>query len=227
MKIKEEFSRNAKHYDNYNIIQVEVAKKLLTFLRDKPKSILDLGCGSGTLYKNIDFDLANFIAVDFSQEMLNIHPDHERIKKICIDFNDDKFFNRIKDETFECIFSASALQWAKDLDHIFKNLKQLDKKLFLAIFTSNTFKSIYDTASISPILRSLEDVSATAKKYFDCNIEVQNYKLTFENKKEMFRYIKKSGVSGGRKVLDYKSTKELINNYPHTYLEFEVLFITT
>jgi malonyl-CoA O-methyltransferase len=227
MKIQEEFSRNAKYYDSYNIVQVEVAKKLLTFLNEQPKKVLDLGCGSGTLFKNIDFDLEKFIAVDFSQEMLNLHPDHKCVKKICADFNEELFFENIKNEDFEVILSASAIQWAKDLDQLFKHLKAVDKNMFLAIFTSNTFKSIYEIASLKPILRSSEEILNSAQKYFDCKVELQSYKLNFENTKEMFRYIKKSGVSGGKKVLDYKSTKELMSNYPHNYLEFEVLFIMT
>jgi len=65
------------------------------------------------------------------------------------------------------------------------------------------------------------------KKYFEANFEVINYKLEFENTREMFRYIKKSGVSASRKVLNYKQTKELINNYPLNYLEFEVVYISS
>jgi malonyl-CoA O-methyltransferase len=41
----------------------------------------------------------------------------------------------------------------------------------------------------------------------------------------MFRYIKQSGVSGGERKLSYTQTKQLMENYPLKYLEFEVLFI--
>jgi len=41
----------------------------------------------------------------------------------------------------------------------------------------------------------------------------------------MFKYIKKSGVSGGEKKLSYKEIKKLINNYPLNYLEFEILVL--
>ena len=41
----------------------------------------------------------------------------------------------------------------------------------------------------------------------------------------MFKYIKGSGVSGSRKVLDYKQSKRLFREYPLDYLEFEVVFI--
>jgi malonyl-CoA O-methyltransferase len=41
----------------------------------------------------------------------------------------------------------------------------------------------------------------------------------------MLRYIKQSGVSGGKRQLSYKDIKNLLDNYPLDYLEFEVLFI--
>ncbi len=41
----------------------------------------------------------------------------------------------------------------------------------------------------------------------------------------MFKYIKRSGVSGSRKILSYKESKKLLNEYPLSYLEFEVIYI--
>ena len=54
-----------------------------------------------------------------------------------------------------------------------------------------------------------------------------NYKLEFEDTREMFKYIKKSGVSGSRNELSYKQIKALMEQYPLNYLEFEVVFIYT
>jgi malonyl-CoA O-methyltransferase len=43
----------------------------------------------------------------------------------------------------------------------------------------------------------------------------------------MLRYIKRSGVSGGRNVLGVTQMRRLMERYPLEYLEFEVLFIRT
>jgi malonyl-CoA O-methyltransferase len=51
------------------------------------------------------------------------------------------------------------------------------------------------------------------------------YRLAFDSVREMFRYIKRSGVSGNRNLLKYKEMKSLMQNYPLDYLEFEVVFI--
>ena len=53
------------------------------------------------------------------------------------------------------------------------------------------------------------------------------YKLEFENKKDLFDYIKKSGVSGGNDSLDFKDAKKLYKEYNLNYLEFEVIFVKT
>ena len=72
----------------------------------------------------------------------------------------------------------------------------------------------------------MEEVTCLASKYFNAEYETIKYTLSFDNTIDLFRYIKKSGVSGARNILDYKRMKDLINNYPTDYLEFEVLFIT-
>jgi hypothetical protein len=51
MKISTEFSKYAAHYGTYNIIQNQVAAKLLQNVTSKPRRILDLGCGEGALCK--------------------------------------------------------------------------------------------------------------------------------------------------------------------------------
>ena len=65
-----------------------------------------------------------------------------------------------------------------------------------------------------------------ADRHFDADYESVRYVLEFDSVRDMFRYIKRSGVSGGRRVLGYAQTRELMACYPIDYLEFEVLFIT-
>ncbi|MEO1938628.1 MAG: methyltransferase, partial [Sulfurimonas sp.] len=127
---------------------------------------------------------------------------------------------------FERVISASALQWAEDLERTFSSIASLNAPVALAIFSANTFKTLNDTANLPPLLRSRETLEELKKRYFpDALFEVMEYKLEFENVRDIFRYIKRSGVSGSRKVLSYKETKELMQQYPNNILEFEVVFI--
>lgn len=227
MKISSEFSKYASHYGSYNIIQNKVADKLLSLIEQEPKNILDLGCGSGALCKKISWDYARFTGVDFADGMLKLHPKSDKIELIYGDFNDETLFKNLFTCKYDYVISASALQWAENLEHVFKHVKAFNAPIALAIFTSNTFKTLHETASLKSLLKSADEINELQKKYFDADFEVVNYKLEFESIRDMFRYIKQSGVSGSRKVLDYKQTKKLMENYPINYLEFEVVFITS
>jgi malonyl-CoA O-methyltransferase len=227
VQVSSEFSKYAKDYSSYNIIQNKVIEKLLSHIDNKPQNILDLGCGNGGLYAKIDWKLETFIGVDFAPGMLELHPKAKGVECIYGDFNDSALFTQLQENSFDQIFSASALQWAQDLESVFANIAKFESEIALALFTSNTFKTLNQTASLHPILRSSKEIYELQKKYFDADFEIVEYKLEFDSVRDMFRYIKKSGVSASRKVLSYKQTKELIRDYPVNYLEFEVVFITS
>lgn len=225
MKISTEFSKYAQHYGSHNVIQNRVADKLLSHIKGEPKKLLDLGCGRGAVCKGVSWDYETFTGVDFAPGMLELHPSSQKIECFNGDFNDESLFETLLQNRYDYIISASALQWADDLENVFKDIKRFNAPVALAIFTSNTFKTLNETASLKSILRSKEEIDTLQKQYFKAAFEVVNYKLEFESTRDMFKYIKQSGVSGSRKVLNYKQTKQLMENYPVNYLEFEVAFI--
>ncbi len=225
MRVSSEFSKHAIEYESHNIIQKKVIKKLLKKVNCKPKNILDLGCGSGALHNSIEWEYDYFTGVDFAPGMLELHPKTQNCECIYGDFNDKRLFENLLTYHYDYVFSASALQWADNLDMVFKNIKRLNIPIALAIFSANTFKTLNETASLKPLLRSVEEIDKLQKKYFDAQIELVEYRLEFESTREMFKYIKSSGVSGARRVLSFKEMKKLMNNYPLNYLEFEVVFI--
>lgn len=222
-----EFSRYAAEYGSHNVIQRHVAEKLIASTEGKPSRILDLGCGNGTLYSLIDWECEHFVGVDFSEQMLEHHPKSENIELVLGNFNDPALFEKLRGEHFDRIYSASALQWAGDLDSVLKSLALLKTPMSLAIFTAGTFKTLHECAGVTPLLRSSDEVIAIAEKYLDARFDVLHTTLEFDSVREMFRYIKRSGVSGGRRVLDFSQTKRLMETYPLEYLEFEVVFLTT
>lgn len=227
MKISSEFSKYATKYNSYSIIQDKVVQKLISLVSYKPKIILDLGCGSGALCKAIDWKYKHFIGVDFAPGMLELHPKSKKIECLYGNFNDAVLFESLSTYKYEHIFSASALQWAENLDSVFKSIKGLEAPISLAIFTSGTFATLNKTAGLEPLLRSAQAIKDISEKYFQVDFELLQYKLEFNTTREMFRYIKKSGVSGSRNLLTYKQTKKLMQDYPLNYLEFEVIFISS
>ncbi len=225
----QEFSRFAHEYDTYNVIQAEVAKALVEQLPSAHyTTLIDIGCGSGEVYKNLvkhDLSFDQLLVLDSSPEMLEIHPSSKKIKKICADFNKFKTFENLSFSPGNLILSSSALQWSEDLDFTLSEISKKAPHAYFAIFTSNTFKTLHETAQIISPIYSEAVLRETITKYYDATFEVKKYKLHFESVREMFNYIKKSGVSGGEKQLCYRETKQLMKSYPLDYLEFEVLFV--
>ncbi len=226
----EEFSRFAHQYDQHNIIQAKVAKIVVdTLPLNRYNRILDIGCGSGEVFKNLkdhDISFEELIAFDSSQPMLDIHPTEKKVIKVCADFNDKNFLKTLPFETYDLLLSSSALQWSRDLDFTLEKLATLSKTFHAAVFTSGTFKTLHQVANIkSPIYSAKTVQENILKHYSDVSFELHHFTLSFESTREMFRYIKKSGVSSGEKKLSYKETKQLMEKYPLDHLEFEVLFV--
>ena len=223
MSTKSEFSKHAKDYDDNNIIQRIVSKALVRDIKNKPKNILELGCGSGQIFRHISWEIEHYKAIDFSASMCELHPRDKNIEVKCFDFDSEEFYTNIKDEKYDLVISASAMQWSKDLNLLIKRLLSVSKTINAVLFTSNTFKSIYDITKQAPAILSLEEIKE-ALTDTNSTFEVFNYKLEFQSKKELFKYIKNSGVKG-EVQLSFKDAKNLYRKYDLNYLEFEVVFL--
>ncbi len=222
-----EFSRFAKSYGQYNIIQREVAKELAGSIIEKPQCIIDLGCGSGTFYDTIDWEVKRYIAVDLSDKMLELHPKADNIEFLHADFDDPGLFEQLKAKPCHRLVSSSSLQWSRDLKTLLARIQKLHIPFSLAIFSSGTFQTVHETAGLHSPLPSTREITELAREILGVEAEVRQYTLQFDSKRELFSYIKKSGVSGAKRQLNYAQTKKLIASYPLDYLEFEVVFITS
>jgi malonyl-CoA O-methyltransferase len=190
----------------------------------QPKSILELGCGSGQIYKHITWPISSYHAIDFSSSMCELHPKNKHIKVECFDFDSNAFHDAMKNKHFDMVISSSALQWSKDLERIVKTFSDITKEVHACLFTSNTFKRIQElSCTPSPILNE-QSIKRAFSSYFECEFETYVYNLEFDDKKSLFDYIKKSGVSGANR-LSFKEAKMLYKNYDLNYLEFEVIFV--
>ena len=226
MSVKNQFSKYANEYKNHNIIQQIVAKSLVRELKFQPKRILELGCGSGQVFNHISWEVEFYKAIDASVSMCELHPKSVNIEVKCLNFDTQDFINEIRNDSYDIVLSSSALQWSNDLSKIVQHLSFITKEINAVLFTSNTFKTIQEiTKTKSPILDE-DSIKEAFLKFFNCEFETILYKLEFDNKKDLFDYIKKSGVSG-EKSLSYSDSKKLYKEYPYNYLEFEVIFVKT
>lgn len=219
-----EFSRHAHTYDEYTLVQKEVARYLVEHITSKPKCILDLGCGSGEVYKHITWSLESFVGVDCSQAMSARHPKSHEVSIVCEDFESPTLKAQLA-PPYDLIISSSALQWANDIEAMIQFISLTCKEGAFAIFTDKTFQTLYQTSGLETFLPSTQKLIALFEAYFTCKYEVKTFQLYFDDTLSLLRYIKKSGVSGGQKKLSISQMRSLIETYPSKALEFEVLFV--
>jgi malonyl-CoA O-methyltransferase len=229
LQVINQFSKYANEYKSHNIIQQIVAKSLVRELKSKPKRILELGCGSGQVFRHIACsceEIEFYKAIDSSKSMCELHPKAKNLEVKCLNFDSHEFFDEIKNDSYDIVLSSSALQWSKNLVKIIEALQKVTKEINAVLFTSNTFQTIQKiTGTKSPILDE-KNIKEAFSKYFNCEFETILYKLEFDTKKDMFDYIKKSGVSG-ENSLSFVNAKKLYKEYELNYLEFEVIFVKT
>ncbi len=253
---KHSFNKMSQSYAQNCALQDEVAKVLLEFcdefLGDSQK-IIDLGAGSGNIAKNLgDRQVDCFIAIDNAPNMIALHPQNlpniARIKRLCCDFEDYDF----SDEC-DLVLSSSALQWAKNLDFLFKKLKDsgelqeidssdshldsresfLDsrnshescpKRFAFAIFTDESLRELHAFLGTTSPLKSANEILKIAQKYFCVETKIQRFTLNFSTREELLAYLKNGGLLGGGN-LSFTQKKRLRFGVPFLSANFEVLFL--
>jgi len=124
----------------------------LIFKRDNINSVLDIGCGSGSLYEPLQFDkVERFKGVDFSATMLEaFHKNHPNVDLVCADgssFNDGKKYDLIFSNGCVQNFSNSMLR-----EH-FKNADDMLAEGGQFIIASNPWRALrfsYMTGEAGP-----------------------------------------------------------------------------
>ena len=225
MPVRQEFSRFAAEYTIYNSIQRRVAERVVSRVEGRPARVVDIGCGTGAVYEQIDWVPDAFMALDFSAPMLAEHPDGVGVMKEEGDFNLPATFERVEAFEAEYVVSASALQWSTDLVATFQRIAALGCPASIGLFTANTFRTLHATAGIESPIHSRDSILEAASCLGACTVETVQYELTFDHTVDMLRYIKRSGVSGGDSRLSIAQVRKLIAEYPLDCLEFEVVYL--
>lgn len=227
------FGKKSQSYAQNCSLQNEVAKKLLVFCESqKYQKIIDLGAGSGNIARNLMHNVDFLISIDNAPNMLALHPrtrpNIAQIKLMecdfeCYDFSDD----------FDLIISSSALQWAKNLDLIFRKISDLvqdsnnlhkSPKFAFAIFTDKSLGELHSfLGTISP-LKSSDEILAIAQKYFVIESKIKTFRCDFPTRNDVLAYLKNSALLGGGN-LNFSDKKRLKYEFPYRTLNFEVLFI--
>ncbi|PAF45576.1 biotin synthase [Helicobacter sp. 11S02629-2] len=220
------FNTKALSYASNSSLQLELAQILCEKMRYslKDKTVLDLGAGSGNIYKTLkDKSFKDFIALDSAPNLLALHPKANNIKLINTSF-DDFDYSRLDESVL--IVSNAALQWSANLDSLLSRLSQTSCALAFSLFTKNSLKELHSHLQTTSPLRSQSEVISLIKKHFKNYKLLKSYSKTlyFQSQKELLSHLQGLGLLGGGldSTLSYKQAKRLLN-LPFLELSYEGL----
>lgn len=150
-KIKRRFSRNAKTYDQYAIVQKHMGDFLINQLKDtQPKSILEIGSGTGYVTKKLSetFPNADILAVDIAEGMIKVA--QASIEKDHVTFICEDIESYDLTDTYDLIISNATFQWFNTPLETLNKLKSClnsNGQLIFSTFGNETFKELHATYS--------------------------------------------------------------------------------
>jgi malonyl-CoA O-methyltransferase len=137
-EVMQAFSRAAKNYDHYSVLQQWVAKQMqqrFSELKQKPQNVLDLGAGTGWLTEALhaSFPKAQVTALDFSYPMIEVAKMKNKKAKYCVA---DGLCLPIKDHSIDWVVSNLMMQWVESIDDLLLEIKRILKPSGVLFFST-------------------------------------------------------------------------------------------
>lgn len=225
--IQNNFQKSLKTYNNYAIIQKQMAATLVSLIDKKKEysSILEIGSYTGLLTKEINKKISfnNYLALDIVDSFNFIKDINPKIRfKKC----DVEEFNT--DEKFDLIIAGASLQWCEDFYQTVKKLKTfLSKKgvLAISIFGTKNMQEVKESFKAGLKYLSEDEI----KNFFSKNalIKEENYILGFNNSKEILEHLKYTGVNSTKKLsfLEIKEGLKVLSEKFNNKLTYNPIYI--
>jgi len=205
------FSRSARQYDRHANLQREIAATLADrfIVGEEPRSILELGCGTGFLTRQLidRFSNATIDAIDISGEMIRLARHMLPSRRVQWYVADMNLFQ--SGQTYDLIASSTALHWGEPLDALIRQVKdQLGPagKLVVAVMSSGTLSELHqirqEVAPHKTPARELPSAGKLAEHVSDARMNVissttETYQLTYSSPAEFLKSLRQTGFTGG------------------------------
>jgi malonyl-CoA O-methyltransferase len=205
------FDRAAPGYDAVAVLQREIGNRLLErldYVRLAPKTILDLGCGTGQAIAPLmrRYPKARLIALDFAAGMLRLARRRGTWLKrpwcVCADAETLP----LADQCVDLVVSNATLQWCNDLDRTFRELLRILSPGGLLMFTSfgpdtlmelrAAWATVDGHAHVSPFADMHEVGDGLVRARFaDPVMDAERIILTYVQVRDLMRDLKVLGAS--------------------------------
>ncbi len=212
--VRERFKKNLKTYKDNSVIQNKMADKLISMISNNPKSILELGCGTGVLTEKLinKYHFTKYNASDIVFECESyIRKISDKINFIPSDIEEFEF-----KEKYDLIISNATFQWIENLEPFIEKLKKQltpNGELIFSTFGEDNLKEITDITNVGLNYYSLENL----KNIFN-PFEIKEEKLTleFNSAKDVLKHLKLTGVNS---IKSKHWTKSDLINFENKYKE--------
>jgi malonyl-CoA O-methyltransferase len=214
--VKSRFSKAAKNYDEASEIQQLAAQdflKNLTPLIKKNQKILDLGCGTSFLAKNLatkknlkifEIDLALEMLQNWSQRPENVFAIQGDFEKL-----------PLKENQFDLIISSFSLQWIKNFEAAFLNFSKLLENggtLAFCLPVQGSLQELkkaeifsFNDLPESRKIKNLLEKNGFKEKFFSA----KTFKQEFQNGLAALKSIKKTGANISYGKQNFVTKKQL------------------
>lgn len=207
MAVARSFNRAAKTYDAAAFLEMELGARLLErldFIKLEPKTILDLGGGTGTFSKKLAerYPKASIINLDLAEKLLQQSKlrSAANILKLCADAECLPLANK----SVDFIFSNCMLHWILDLPHLFQEIHRILKPEGLLLFSSlgpdslkELRESFFQIDSI-PHVNHFMDMHLVGDallkaEFMDPVMDMEQLTLTYPHSRRLIQDMKESG----------------------------------
>lgn len=205
------FSRSARRYHQHATLQQRIADELAErYLHSmRPESILELGCGTGFLTRNLvdRFPDTMIDAVDISGEMIQLAQNVLPAPNIRWQVAD---MNRMPwDRPYDLIASSTALHWGDPLDRLIQRIStQLcpGGKLVAVVMSAGTLAELHQVRQeVAPRktpprkLPTEEELTGylARSSMTVCQSSCVTYRQSYPSSREFIRSLQLTGFTGG------------------------------
>ena len=215
------FNRAASSYDKHSMLQDKISDHLydkLALINIDPQSVLDLGCGTGRNGVRLSerFKAGNLVNYDLSDKMLRLTKDKflelfpppsrmaDTSHYICGDIEQLPF----QDNSFDLIWTSSALQWCNNLPASFDEIIRVLSPNGLFIFSTFGPKTLWELKEVNEkisgesktnkfIAKHNIDDLLLASGFNSPLLEAKNITLPYSSTEKLLLDIGKIGASNG------------------------------
>ncbi len=205
--IKTRFAANYATYCENARAQKIAVKKLAEFLESDYSRVLEIGCGTGLLTRELSKS-------NIKELFLNdLCPESETYTKKLATAKSTTFLNGDAEvislpENLDLIISSGTFQWFEDIEAFLQKCKislKTGKKLVFSTYTKGNYNEINHAFNASLNYKSHKRLHEIASKHYEVRVsESEKIVLYFDNLQSLLKHIKLTGTNA---VKSFKLTK--------------------